>query len=454
MPSVRFLWMFLVSGCTQNFGPYFCASDTQCVSAGVQGVCEPVGRCSFPDMECMSGRRFGTHSGAGFSDACVEALTPDVDAGIVDATLADAAVDAACETLTNLQGITAGGNHTCALADSELWCWGDNAVGQVGDGTKTTRPTPVLLTELEGVTGFTVGDQHTCARTAERTLYCFGNNDKGQMGIDALGEPVLHPVLLPLTDVVRISAGGQHTCALTSTGGLWCWGNNLHGQIGDSTSGNVRLLPVLVEGLTIIDVAAGFDHTCALTAERQVLCWGRNEHGELGIGEKGGDDRAAPVPVTVPETLVDLSAGDGFLCSLSQQGLVFCWGRNDRGQLGTGSAGEDRPQPLKVVDLEGAISVTAGDAHACARRFDGTVFCWGANDAGQVDAARTGDQARPVLLPLNLPITGVALGKRHTCARVQGGDALCWGENTRGQFGNGRLEPARSLPVRAACSPP
>jgi alpha-tubulin suppressor-like RCC1 family protein len=448
------LVLLLVVGCTKNFGPYFCASDSQCVADGVVGVCEPVGRCSFPDSECTSGRRFGTHSGAGFAELCVEALLPAVDAGLPDTLPLDAAVDAPCETLAALQSVSAGGNHTCALAGEELWCWGDNALGQVGDGTQTSRPSPVALAAPEDVSGFSVGDAHTCARTGARTLSCWGNNDKGQIGIDALGDPVLHPALVPLGDVVRVSAGGQHTCALTSPGGLWCWGNNAHGQIGDSTTANVRLLPVELEGVTSIDVAAGFDHTCALTSEHRVLCWGQNVHGELGVGELGGGDRAVPVPVTVDATLVDLSAGDGFMCGLSDHGTVFCWGRNDRGQLGAGVAGADRPLAGRVVDLDGAVSITAGDAHSCARRFDDTVWCWGANDAGQVDATRAEDQARPVPLPIGLPVRGLAVGKRHTCARLQGGrTALCWGDNSKGQFGNGGPKSGRLPPTRSVCEP-
>lgn len=145
-------------------------------------------------------------------------------------------------------------------------------------------------------------------------------------------------------------------------------------------------------------------------------------------------DAAAAVPANV-------TVGRGHACALMATGYVWCWGRNDRGQLGYQSAttpGEPRPVP----GISTAVQVVAGDLHTCARLTDGTVKCWGANGSGQLGNASTVDSSAPVAAIGLSGVTDLTAGRAHTCA-VANGLVSCWGSNGFGQLGLGSVREAR-----------
>jgi alpha-tubulin suppressor-like RCC1 family protein len=198
--------------------------------------------------------------------------------------------------------LAAGSSHTCALTEAGgLHCWGDNAHGQLGDGTSEDRSTPVRVSGLErGVIALTAGGWHTCALTEDGGVHCWGWNGRGQLG-DGTTEDRSTPVTVSglQSGVTAITAGGSYTCALTDAGAVRCWGNNEDGQLGDGTTEN-RTTPVRVSGLDsdIIALAAGESHTCALAEDGGVHCWGWNWDGQLGDGTAGSHS-AVPVQVAL-----------------------------------------------------------------------------------------------------------------------------------------------------------
>jgi alpha-tubulin suppressor-like RCC1 family protein len=204
--------------------------------------------------------------------------------------------------------------------------------------------------------------------------------------------------------VVRsIAAGGSHTCAALSydanyTSGVYCWGLNDKGQLGDNTSvkkNTATAVATTNQGLTsetvwFTQVVAGASHTCALRNDGEVFCWGLNSKGQLGIGNT--TDSSIPVQVKVDATtnltnVVALSAGTNHTCALKNDHAVLCWGANERAQLGDAST-TDRSYPVTAITAtnSNAVALSAGGSHTCVASINGTAQCWGSGSSGQLGA--------------------------------------------------------------------
>jgi alpha-tubulin suppressor-like RCC1 family protein len=350
--------------------------------------------------------------------------------------------------------IEAGYAHTCVVSASGLAaCWGSNSTGQLGDGTKSPRVAPTLVTAISGrVTAVAAGGPyggrgHTCAVTTDTSLLCWGYNSLGQLGdttYPGRGTPMLVPGLA--TGARAVTAGGEHTCALRTDGTVLCWGDNFYGQVGDGTT-PPRFSPTPVTGLGAgqRSVAAGDSHTCAVTHGGAVSCWGSNWAGQLG--DATTTPRFTPTPVSgLDGGVAEVAAGGSHTCALTSGGAVVCWGDNTWGQLGDGTT-TARPTPVPVVGLDRRlVAVAAGDRHTCAVTAAGAVMCWGANASGQLGDGTTSDRAVPVLAMTGLGAraTAVTAGGQHTCAVTDGGAARCWGDSSNGALGDGTVPLGQS----------
>jgi hypothetical protein len=249
-----------------------------------------------------------------------------------------------------------------------------------------------------------------------------------------------------------LSAGEGHTCALLSAGQVECWGWNEFGQLGDGSRIDRAPAGLTVSLPSVTAVAAGGRHVCALTAtDRRVRCWGANSHGQAG--RRISARLVVPTPVEGLDAGAEaVSAGARHTCALTISGLVACWGANDSGQAGTGTASK-HSDPRVASGLSHVVAIDSGGSHTCAVVRSDSVRCWGANSSGQVGDGTTRDRALPTAvagLPLN--VAAVSGGGRHTCALTASGQVLCWGANEVGQLGDGTFE-ARLRPAPVAGLP-
>lgn len=250
-----------------------------------------------------------------------------------------------------VQQIATGGSHVCALTTAGgVDCWGANDKGQVGDGTTEDRLEPDGVSGLSSsVSAITAGGSHSCALTTAGGVECWGDNASGQLG-DGTTTNSSTPVGVSglSSGVAAVAAGGSHTCALTTGGGVKCWGSNTFGQLGDGTT-TERDTPVDVSGLQsgVSAIATGGDHTCALTTGGGVKCWGTNTVGQIGDGTT--TERDTPVNVSGLQSSVSaITAGNTHSCALTTGSSLECWGSNDSGQLGDGTT-IDRALPTSVL---------------------------------------------------------------------------------------------------------
>lgn len=256
--------------------------------------------------------------------------------------------------------------------------------------------------------------------------------------------PLLDGCTEPGPSVTSMSLGTEHSCAITAGGHLYCWGADDDGRVGAGELRHEVRVPIEVAApgaASWVRVAAGGGHTCAIDSLQALYCWGRNDHGQLGLGTVDG--AAHPIPTLVPglAEVIAVDVGASHTCAVAA-GTLSCWGANDRRQLGTAMPGPDVATPMPVA-AEGVGDIALGDAFGCAMQYDGaglpTTTCWGA--AGPWLGRTTGD-GRPATLALDSYPNALTAGASHACGvfirnDFTGSSVECWGEGDDGRLALG-----------------
>ncbi|MBI5533224.1 MAG: hypothetical protein HY898_10935 [Deltaproteobacteria bacterium] len=379
----------------------------------------------------------------------------DSDPGLDEVCSAGTLSEAGAEPVQGLASQLALGNeHSCARFEGEVWCWGNNRNGELGDGNTIARGHPVRVQQLSAVSGVYSGDgfeicggtrgSHTCALLlANGNVSCWGANVEGKASMED-AKPTLLPMLIPaLSNVVQLGVGGYGSCAVLGDGTMRCWGEVLGCDNDGGVDGFLE-----VQGLGhATKVVVGWGFGCALLSDGGVSCWGSNFQGELGDGTKKGRPTAAPALIPGGKAAIDVTTGGAHVCALLADLTVACWGS---GMLGDGQV-QVHWVPFVVPGLSGVAQVSAGGGHTCAVLGDGTLWCWGSNSSGQLGIGHDGgSRLEPVLVPGLSNVVEVAAGPfRHTCARLADGTVWCWGLNDAGQIGDGTTV-TRTLPARVS----
>ncbi len=353
--------------------------------------------------------------------------------------------------------ITGGVGYTCATrSDTQTYCWGANDRGQLGDGSTTSSPTPVLVSGGRRFIDVTAGGAGGAAAIGFTTCgiefapdgnaYCWGSNDSGQVGDNTPGGEKLSPTRVATgAAYLSITAGSQHTCSVQLTGQAWCWGDGTNGKLGVGSTTSWSAPRPVQSGLLMRKVSAGAEHTCALVIDGSSWCWGFGETGEFGNGNKTSDQ----VPVATNPSLLfsEISAGDAHTCAIGRgDGRAWCWGWNDDGQVGNGAGPNDQcgaleciPAAMQISSTESFIDISAGHRFSCGVTSSGEAYCWGNNSNGQLgqDPATVTSTSVPTKLSTSLSFIGIGVGYDHACAVTSDAEAYCWGANGTGQLGNG-----------------
>ena len=295
--------------------------------------------------------------------------------------------------------ISAGDAHTAAIrANGTAWCWGNNGAGRLGINSAALS----ALSPVSVVRGFTdwvqisAGFQHTAAVRANGTAWAWGANGSGRLG-DGTSTSRFSPVAVVggFTDWVQISTGRYHTAAIRANGTAWAWGFGSTGRLGDGTAIGKTSPVSVVGGFTDwVQISAGYSHTAAIRSNGTAWAWGWNRKGEVGDGT--AVSKNSPVSVLGGFTdWVQISTGNSFTAAIRANGTAWAWGAS-YGRLGDG-VNVSRSSPVSIVGgFTDWVQISTGDNHTTAIRANGTAWAWGAGAYGQRGDGLTGEQSSPV----------------------------------------------------------
>jgi alpha-tubulin suppressor-like RCC1 family protein len=330
-----------------------------------------------------------------------------------------------------------GADHTCAYRKlNAVHCWGNAGSGRLGNPENPGGGPRIHVIGGRALIGADGGAEHTCALAAQLVLYCWGSGDNGELG-DGLQTDSPVPVRVASAGQLGFAyaAGGAASCATTNDDQLYCWGANPEGVLGVGSSEPTVSTPArVVGGLSVFKLDVGAGHVCVITHDSHLYCWGRNASGQLGTGDL--QPRTAPFRITggLPPTVWSVATGTNHSCVADFTGAVWCWGLNDKGQLGDGTK-ISRTAPTRVTTPIAFGLVTAGAHHTCARTLSADTYCWGDNSLGQLGDGTTISSSVPVRVATGLKFFSTKAGANHTCGVTVENVLRCWGSNLSGQLG-------------------
>lgn len=338
--------------------------------------------------------------------------------------------------------VAAGGQSSYAIkSDGTLWAWGWNTSGQIGDGTTQTRTAPVIISGVADVVSIVGGGDHALAMKRDGTVWAWGANFYGQLGLSDQTTRYV-PIQIPtLSNVVAVAAGLRHSLALKADGTVWAWGSNFYGELGDGTLVR-KLAPVQVPALSGVKrIAAGGEFSLAIkddgTEAGLLWTWGRNDRGQLGDGTR--TDRLVPTRAAIANVAA-VGAGNYTTYAIAADGALWTWGGNANGQVGDGTWGGttmDRLLPVQLVALGTGISAAGGTTHGGALTADGFVWAWGYNDFRQLGDGTGISRNYPARVSTLSSVLLTSFGWSHAVAAKADASVWAWGGNGTGAIGDG-----------------
>ena len=274
-----------------------------------------------------------------------------------------------------------------------------------------------------------------CAVTQDGTGWGWGVNADERLGTpaadatcDMRGDFLAEPTrMLDLVDLRDLDLGARHACAVLDDGTVGCWGSNDLNQLGGGTEEPTSSAMVPVDLVSARKISAGYTGNCVIRADATVSCW----------GYVPGDLNSPATPTDAGLTdITQLAVHGNSFFALQGDGTVWAWGANDAGQLGVGTEGAPAG-PVHIDSLADVVQIAAGGSHACALLASGEVWCWGGNYDSQIDLPGKPASSMPIKVE-DIPLAAaISAGQEHTCIVARDGSMHCWGCNCCYQLGSG-----------------
>jgi len=341
--------------------------------------------------------------------------------------------------------VSAGTDHALGVkSDGTLWAWGNNTMGQIGDGSSQPRYRPVQVGTAANWKQVAAGSAFSFALNKAGLLYGWGDRSGGKIG-DGGASTGVQPIPIqvdPTHTYTTVSAGRGFALGIQTDGTLWAWGDNTFGQLGNNGAPTGKAIPVQVDSPnTYIAIAAGDLHALAIRTNGTLFAWGDDAAGKLGDGTTTQSN--TPIPIDPTATYAAIAAGGTHSLGVRKDGSLWAWGDNTQGQLGTGGGPSTSSVPIQVGTLTTWKAMAAGTDYSLAVQTDATLWEFGSNSSGQLgDGTMTG---RVTPVPVIGTPGGWALLSAHpsqtayALALQNGGSAWGWGANGSGQLGDGTL---------------
>lgn len=348
---------------------------------------------------------------------------------------------------TDWVDINAGSDHVLAVkSDGTLWAWGSNASGQLGIPLVIISSNmPMQVGNATDWVSLGCGKQQSYAIKANGTLWACGSNQSGALGINSTQSVNVFTMVGSNTNWRNVSGGNNHVAAIQLNGTLWTWGANNFGQLGNALQTSQSLAPIQIgTSNNWISVETGDDHVMALQNNGKLFAWGFNQSGQLGNGNT--INQSSPVQIGSSIFWVGMASGQTGTNNVTQtlgvaaDGKVYSWGNNVYGQLGNTGSNDSNPHPVptQISTLTNIVNVECGYGSSYALGANGVLYSWGYNNKGQLGDGTNNDIYFPVTVSV-VPVgwSRVAGGELFSMALKSNGTLWSWGDNSFGQLGTG-----------------
>lgn len=329
--------------------------------------------------------------------------------------------------------IVTGGYHTLALDnDNNLWAWGYNEKGQLGDGTTINKTSPTKIETDINFVQLSAGDHHSAGIDNEGKLWVWGINSFGALG-DGTGENKSKPQkILEDKTFSKVIASDYSTLAINNNNEIWLCGEN-YGKIYENSNSGSREMKKLDFKIEFSTISA-YNHYLYLDNQKKLWSWGYNMRGQLGDGTT--TDKKSPVQIKSEIQFSQVSAGDRFSLAIDCDGNLWSWGKNDCGQLGGGTT-TDKTSPEQIKTETKFKQISAGGNHCLAIDNEGNLWSWGRNYRGQLGDGTTIDKTSPIRVMEGIKFKKIYTRQSSSLALDINGNLWSWGANSYGQLGDG-----------------